>query len=129
MPLSKADILKGTKNVKEVMIESLGDTVWLRGLSYMEHVEIESLEFDGASMNDTEGKKVTMDMGKVLLNSGKAQVKAATYGLNNEKNEKWAENEVASLPREVVKEIAQKVLELTGVSSNLEKFRETNGAD
>ena len=54
MVIKKADILKGINDPEEVMIESLGDTLWLRPLSNKELDKLYFLEVNttpGQSLN------------------------------------------------------------------------------
>lgn len=122
--LNKANILLGVDAPKKIMITALEGEIWLRPLSSAEVNEVLQIEAQGfgtfnASSNrgttQTEGK---MNLPKMQEKQAEAKYTAILKSINNDKNDdEWKFNELEQLPTNVIDEIYDKIMELSGVDT------------
>ena len=136
--LKKADILNGIHDVKEVTIESLQGELWLRPLSSAELDECNYIESKGIGKIKQNATSITnqtqtleLDVYKTTKATDDAKYERIRLSLDNPKNEDdpWTTSEIKELGRAAVKEIHDKVLELSGVditSEDVKRFPQDN---
>ena len=130
--LKKSDILDGIDKPRKIFIDALEGELWLRPLSSAEITEIVNIEAEGygkwESTNTQKGRR--MEKGENLtkgymhlakLNSAEANAKyeCAYKSLDNPKNEEdpWELEEVKKLPHNAIKEIYEKVFQMSGANT------------
>lgn len=144
--LTKADILKGSSQVKTKYFDKLGGEVSVRPLTEGEWSEIEAMRGSGAKITgspkfDKNGnfdiRSMQRDL-QVEINSKDIQVlefeakaKAVAWGLSVN-GEEWTPDEVRQLrPVGIVGEIAEFIFEISGVtneaSEGARSFRQDDG--
>lgn len=140
MALKKSDILQGINDPKEIRIESLDGTLWLRPLSNSELDEIDKIEAKGMESYETNSKSRGRAQGETIA-KGKINVSLATtkgaeardrkieMSLDNPKNadDPWTLEDIGQLKRKTVEELIEKIDELSGVSiskSDIDNFPE-----
>lgn len=131
--LTKAEILQGIEKTHEVEVEELGGVVIIRPLRESEWAEIESIQLKGLNLtgkgdpNKEDADDVEMEMGMDLSAMTKyeymADRMAVASGLSCD-GEKWNPNDVGKLPAGVVKKLAKKVYEVSGVTSEKQSLIE-----
>ena len=143
MALKKSDILHGVTDPKEIYIEELGDTIWLRPLSVAEYDQLDAIEAEGMESYETNSKSrgrgknlqgETIARGKINVlkatkNGAKARDKKIYMSLDNPKNadDPWSEEDVGKMLRGVADEIGEKIDEISGVNvtkGDIDKFPE-----
>ena len=138
MVIKKADILKGINDPEEIMIESLGDTQWLRPLSNKELDILDEIEAKGMKSYETNSKsrgriqgetvaKGKLDIRLATVNGAKARDMKIQMSLDNPKGEEWTLEEIGMLHRDVTDELIEKINELSGISvttAEIDKFPE-----
>jgi hypothetical protein len=139
MVLRKSDILQGINDPKEIMIESLGDTLYLRPLSNAELDELDEIEAKGMESYETNSKSrgriqgETISKGKLnirvaTISAAKARDRKIQMSLDNPKNEdNWSLEDIGKLRRDVANEIVDRINELSGVEvteGDIDKFPE-----
>ena len=77
MALKKSDILQGINDPKEIRIESLDGTLWLRPLSSSELDEIDKIEAKGMESYETNSKSRGRIQGETIA-KGKINVSLAS---------------------------------------------------
>ena len=135
MVLKKEDILSGINNVQQVTIESLGGEIWLKPLSESQLSEIDLIEAKalGVYESSQRGRSEALNKGKINLAkateaTSEAKIAKIKLSINNEKiDDHWTDEEIGSLPRDVVDELLEKIDEISGVHTTtreVEKFPE-----
>ena len=127
MVIKKADILKGINDPEEVMIESLGDTLWLRPLSNKELDKLDEIEAKGMKSYETNSKsrgriqgetvsKGKLDIRLATVNGAQVRDRKIQMSLDNPKGEEWTLEEIGMLHRDVTDELIEKINELSGIT-------------
>lgn len=124
MPISKSELLNGAKECKEVSIgANNGDTIFIRKLSDGEVARVTAIMAKGGRVSqkgsDKDGnEEISMDAEQAIGNVRKAKHTAIAWALTNGENpDKWTAEEVSKLPVSIVEEMAQKVVEYSGVEN------------
>ena len=135
MALKKSDILKGINDPKEIRIEALDGTLWLRPLSNAELDEIDKIEAKGMESYETNSKSrgriqgETIAKGKInihlaTVNGAKARDRKVEMSLDNPKNndDPWTLEDIGKLSRGAVNEIVDAIDELSGIEVTKEEI-------
>ncbi len=143
--LNKADILRGRDRMVATYIKTLDGEVVLRPLTDGEWSEVESTAASAFSIDASgevidrlqreveegsisaeqararygEALKLDLDVGRFARAEYNANALAAMYGMSAG-GEEWSMQDVRSLPIGATEEIAKKVLDLTGVSLDMQ---------
>ena len=120
MAISKSDILNGAKQCKEITVETLGDTTYIRKLTDGEVAEVTTKIASGGeivgSKDDPEKSEIRMSGEKAIMNTRRAKHYAIAKALtNNENSDKWKPDEVSTLSSDIVDELGEKVAEYSGI--------------
>ena len=127
-----AGVLQGASYKETMQVEWQGDTfeIEIRALTNREATEIEALMQEGVTIKGKPGIKGRMervmdfDTRKNTFGRNQADVKAVALGTVDESiTEEVVENE---FPHKLVKEIAQRIKEITGIGNqeDIEEFNE-----
>ncbi len=117
--LKKSDILKGQEKTKKIEVKSLGGSIFIRALSDGEATQIQEKVMEGSSPSQEDEDKVKFDPQVAIRNSREARYMLVASGLSNKDNdEEWSPEDVGRLKREIIEEIADKVIEYSGLSSS-----------
>lgn len=130
--LTKADILKGSNQVRTKYFEKLGGELDVRPLTEGEWAEIEALRSSGAKIKgkptfDKSGNldiksmqqnlQVEIDSKEIQLMEFEAKAKAVAWGLSTSSDNQWTVEEVKQLrPVGVVDDIAGFIFKISGVT-------------
>lgn len=129
--LTKADILKGTNNIRTQYFDKLGGEVELRPLTEGEWAEIEALRSSGAKIKGKptfkngnldiksmqQNLQVEIDSKEIQLMEFEAKAKAVAWGLSTSPDNQWTVEEVKQLrPVGVVDDIAEFIFKISGVT-------------
>ena len=125
MVLRKEDILGGINNIQQVTIESLGGEIYLKPLSESQLQELDLIEAKamGVYESSQKGRSDAVNKGKINLAkatqaSSEAKIAKISLSINNDRNpDNWSEEEIGSLPRNVVEELITKINEISGVNT------------
>jgi hypothetical protein len=135
MVLKKEDIISGINNIQKVEIESLGGEIYLQPLSEAQLSEIDLIEAKamGVYESSQRGRNDAVNTGKINLAkateaSAEARIAKISLSINNDKSpDTWTDEEIGSLPRNVIEELVEKINEISGVDvtkREIEKFPE-----
>lgn len=118
--LTKSSILQGIKQIQKINIKTLDGELYLRPLSSAEVNEVLNIEAEGygnfeanarGRRTDASGK---MNLKRMNEASANAQYTAIFKSINNEKNEEWSEDDVKDLPKDVVEELYDHIMRISG---------------
>lgn len=135
MVLRKEDILSGINNIQQVRIDGLDGEIYLQPLSESQLSEIDLIEAKamGVYESSQKGRSEALNRGKINLAkateaSAEAKIAKISLSINNDKSpDTWDEEEIGSLPRNVVEELIEKIDEISGVNvttRDVDKFPE-----
>ncbi len=125
---TKADILQGTKRKERIYVEALDGEVTIRPLNSGEFQQVEILKtVAGLTVKgkpqdrDFEAEGLEINLEQMQMNDFEGDCLAVSLGLVDEK---WTTDEVKQMPVGAVKEIAQAIYDLGGVTpAGAEKIR------
>lgn len=135
MVLRKEDILGGINNIEKHYIESLDGEIYLKPLSESQLNELDLIEAKamGVYESSQRGRSEALNKGKINLAkaaeaSAESKIAKIKLSINNDKNpDTWSDEEIGSLPRNVVEELIEKINFISGVETTkaeVEKFPE-----
>lgn len=138
MVLTKSEILNGKKDIQEVKIESLGDTIQLRPLTQQElfkREEISSKAMGKFKTNEKANRSRRAQGGTQMESTGEIDIyqttladqKARVYMVQQSlsiADDKWSENDVKSLSGAVFDEIYENVLEINHLNEDEREIKQ-----
>lgn len=128
MVLRKQDVLIGIDEAVEVELQTVDGSLYLRPLSSKELNNVLNIEAEGFGNFEAtakQGKKDPGATGKINLAkmnraTQKAQYEAIFLSINNPRNEdKWTLDDIESLKKNIVEELYDKIMELSGAGTTV----------
>jgi len=132
--VTKEMVLGGIQHTVDVEIPELGGTITVRSLTSHEYAVFQqklmrSIKISGEKSITKLAKGIAdlkeVNLGDFLLHQTEAQIYAVSKGIVN--GEAWSEEDVGKLSKPVIDKLADKILEITGVTPGageaVKKFR------